>query len=172
MRRQISTWIRQVLVAAAGGDNLRQAWHSVWGNRTDHVTIAEHSQVNDGSPTALHQYAADLLTDDRFTTGGAASGAVGGAGYGGSATPTPSGASSGDGAASHPAFAGTGRAGWRVVECAVDQRYWCAGGSGREPVGRWPQRRQSINKPRRTTTSTELNAGPASGGRPERTLTR
>ncbi|NIB30686.1 hypothetical protein HBB16_01385 [Pseudonocardia sp. MCCB 268] len=57
------------------GDNLGEAWHSRWGNGTDHV-IAEHNQVNDESPTArCTRYATQTsATDDRFTT--AAPGAV------------------------------------------------------------------------------------------------
>ncbi|MBC3194631.1 hypothetical protein H7X46_26635 [Pseudonocardia sp. C8] len=109
MRRQIEyldpaefSWLQRA------GDNLGEAWHSVWGNGTDHVTIAEHNQANDEvANRALHQYATQTsATDDRFTTGVAPPPAPsGGAGHGGSAAPATAGASSGDGAASHPGVA-------------------------------------------------------------------
>lgn len=72
MRRQVLymnpedfSWVQRV------GDHAGEVWHSVWGNGTDHVTIAEHNQVNDEvANRALQQYATETAaTDDRFTTG-------------------------------------------------------------------------------------------------------
>ncbi|MEV1293933.1 hypothetical protein [Pseudonocardia sp. NPDC049635] len=70
MRRQITyvdpadhSWYQRAL------DNTSEAWHSLWGNGADHVTIAERNLANDEiANRALDRYAAETTaTDDRFT---------------------------------------------------------------------------------------------------------
>ncbi|SFN21565.1 hypothetical protein SAMN05216207_101098 [Pseudonocardia ammonioxydans] len=100
MRRQITyldpadySWVQRV------GDNLSEAWHSAWGAGADHVTIAEHNQVNDEvANRALQQYATETsATDDRFTTAAAPPPDTPGASGAGGA-PGPAGAGPGAGA--------------------------------------------------------------------------
>ncbi|GAA4995591.1 hypothetical protein WHI96_00195 [Pseudonocardia tropica] len=56
------------------GDNISEAWQSLRGRGADHVTIAEHNQINDEvANRALQQYESETSAiDDRFTTEAAA----------------------------------------------------------------------------------------------------
>ncbi|ALE86349.1 WXG100 family type VII secretion target [Pseudonocardia sp. HH130629-09] len=82
------SWIQRA------GDNISEAWQSLQGRGTDHVTIAEHNQINDEiANRALQQYESETSAiDDRFTTEAAAAPPAG-------STP---GATSGGGGASGP----------------------------------------------------------------------
>ena len=62
------SWIQRA------GDNMSEAWQSLRGRGADHVTIAEHNQINDEvANRALQQYESETSAiDDRFTTAAAA----------------------------------------------------------------------------------------------------
>lgn len=83
------SWIQRA------GDNISEAWQSLQGRGTDHVTIAEHNQINDEiANRALQQYESETSAiDDRFTTEAAAAPPAGS---------SPGGATSGGGGASGP----------------------------------------------------------------------
>lgn len=89
MRRQIAyvdpadhSWFQRAV------DNSAEAWHSLWGNGADHVTIGERNLANDEiANRALDRYAAETTaTDDSFAgavpppPAGAAAGPHGGGG--------------------------------------------------------------------------------------------
>ncbi|BBG05429.1 MULTISPECIES: hypothetical protein [Pseudonocardia] len=102
MRRQISyvnpadhSWFQRAV------DNTSEAWHSLWGNGADHVTIAERNLANDEvANRALDRYAAETsAADDRFSGAtpppppGAGAGPQGGGGGGGGTLPPGTGSS-------------------------------------------------------------------------------
>jgi hypothetical protein len=62
------SWIQRA------GDNISEAWQSLRGRGADHVTIAEHNQINDEvANRALQKYESETSAiDDRFTTEAAA----------------------------------------------------------------------------------------------------
>lgn len=62
------SWIQRA------GDNISEAWQSLRGRGADHVTIAEHNQINDEvANRALQRYESETSAiDDRFTTEAAA----------------------------------------------------------------------------------------------------
>jgi hypothetical protein len=62
------SWIQRA------GDDISEAWQSLRGRGADHVTIAEHNQINDEvANRALQKYESETSAiDDRFTTEAAA----------------------------------------------------------------------------------------------------
>lgn len=96
------------------GDNISEAWQSLWGDGADHVTIGEMNQANnDAADRALRAHAVQTgMADDRFVTATATAPAP----PSGSLPPAPDGAAAGEPVPPPPvAPAGGGDPGGRPV---------------------------------------------------------